>query len=180
MDSWFDDKRGVICLIQVLRGCLSEGARITTSSAKKYREIDDRTDFGVQEIGFLTPEAVRTGVIKVGQVGYIVTGLIPMIHPPQSRCSLWSGMRSTKQARGGDAIFTPSVDDLSTDDLVMPLEEIKPMLFASIFPVESTDLDHLFAAVDRLCLNDSSITVSKEHSLSLGTGTCILTVHNNR
>lgn len=49
-------------------------------------------------------------------------------------------------------------------------EKVKPMLYASIFPVDSDDLEGLFAAVDRLCLNDSSISVSKEHSTALGSG----------
>ena len=54
---------------------------------------------------------------------------------------------------------------------IVPLsgyESSKPMLFASVYPVDSVELEALFAAVDRLCLNDSSITVTRDHSVSLG------------
>ena len=80
-------------------------------------------------------------------------------------------MRSTRQARIGDTMYCPS--EWSNQNDIIPLsgyETAKQMLFASVFPVESIDLDNLFAAVDRLCLNDSSISVARDQSNSLGSG----------
>jgi GTP-binding protein LepA len=155
VDSWFDEHRGVVCLIQAVSGTLLEGQRITTfASVKESKDIDSRSDFSVQEIGILTPVPLRTTSLRTGQVGYII-----------------AGMRSTRQARIGDTMYVP-VEWPKLEELV-PLsgyEAAKPMLFASVFPVDTTELEALFAAVDRLCLNDSSISVVRDQSSSLGSG----------
>jgi translation elongation factor EF-4 len=158
VDSWFDEHRGVVCLVQVIGGVLTEGQRISNfASVKEFKDIDDRVDFSVQEIGVLTPTALRTQSIRPGQVGYII-----------------AGMRSTRQARIGDTMYIPSEwESSSSTSLLQPLEgyeAAKQMLFASIFPVDTNDLEALFAAVDRLLLNDSSISVTREYSTSLGSG----------
>lgn len=82
VDSWFDEHRGVVCLVQVCNGSVSEGQRISTlASVKDFQElgIDSRIDFSVQEIGFLSPEPLRTMKLKQGQVGYIISK-IRMVH----------------------------------------------------------------------------------------------------
>lgn len=157
VDSWFDEHRGVVCLIQATSGELKEGQRISTyASMRVTKEIDTRTDFSVQEIGLLTPTQLRTGMLACGQVGYVIAGL-----------------RSTKQAQSGDTMFVPGDWSKKAEADFVPLsgyEVVKPMLYASIFPVDSTELEALYAAVDRLCLNDSSITVTRDQSSSLGSG----------
>eukprot|EP01041_Mallomonas_annulata_P011891 gene11891-24915_t len=159
VDSWFDEHRGVVCLIQGVNGTLKEGQRISTyASVQEAKDIDTRTEFSVQEVGLLTPTQLRTSLLIRGQVGYVVAGL-----------------RSTRQARIGDTMYIPSewIHSSGGSGSMLPLsgyEAAKPMLFASIFPVDSDELEALFAAVDRLCLNDSSITVTKDHSASLGSG----------
>jgi translation elongation factor EF-4 len=83
-----------------------------------------------------------------------------------------AGLKSTRQARIGDTIYVPS-EWINKSEKIQPLdgyEASKPMLFASIFPVNTSELDSLFAAVDRLSLNDSSISVSRDLSASLGSG----------
>ncbi len=81
-----------------------------------------------------------------------------------------AGLRSTRQARIGDTMYVPAEWMQSSESIVAleGYEPSKPMLFASVYPVDSTELEALFAAVDRLCLNDSSITVTRDHSVSLG------------
>jgi elongation factor 4 len=163
VDSWFDEHRGVVCLIQVICGVLSEGQRITTLASINDENLESskqQQDFSVQEVGFLTPTPLRTKTLVTGQVGYVI-----------------SGMRSTRQARIGDTMYIPmevsesqSQADGKVVEALPGYEAAKPMLFASVFPVDSNDLEDLFAAVDRLCLNDSSITVTKEHSSALGSG----------
>lgn len=155
VDSWFDEHRGVVCLVQAVQGCLTEGRRITTfASVQEAKDIDSRSDFSLQEVGLLTPAPLRTGVLRTGQVGYVI-----------------AGMRSTRQARIGDTMYIP--EDWARGKEIVPLsgyEAAKPMLFASVFPVDTTQLEALFAAVDRLCLNDSSISVVRDQSSSLGAG----------
>jgi elongation factor 4 len=159
VDSWYDEHRGVICLVQVVSGTLKEGQRMSTyASVEETKDIDARTEFSVQDVGFLTPLTLRTKTLRKGQVGYVIAGL-----------------RSTRQARMGDTMFLPSEWGSMRDarNKIIPLsgyEAAKPMLFASVFPVNTLELEQLFAAVDRLVLNDSSIHVTKDQSNSLGAG----------
>ena len=164
VDSWFDEYRGVICLVQGIAGSLKENTKITNYASVKEAAANDgggdsggnKTEFSVQEVGLLTPEPVRTGTLTIGQVGYVIAGL-----------------RSTRQARIGDTMYIPAEWNRRADTAIVPLsgyESAKPMLFASVFPVDTTQLEALFDAVDRLCLNDSSISVAKDQSSSLGAG----------
>lgn len=156
VDSWFDEHRGVVCLVQVVGGTLRENQRISLyASLRDTKDIDHKTEFGVQDIGILTPAPLRTSTLSTGQVGYVIAGL-----------------RSTRQARIGDTMFIPAEWPASADPL-QPLsgyESPKPMLFASLYPVDTRELDTLFAAVDKLLLNDSSVHVTREQSMSLGAG----------
>ena len=85
-----------------------------------------------------------------------------------------AGMRSTRQARIGDTVFIPSEwGGKQGERALKPLagyEDAKPMLFASVFPVDTNELEEMMDAVDRLLLNDSSISVVRDQSSSLGSG----------
>ena len=89
-----------------------------------------------------------------------------------------AGMRSTRQARIGDTIFIASewtgvAGSKNGNKQFAPLpgyEDAKPMLFASVFPIDSEQLNEMMDAVDRLLLNDSSISVVRDQSASLGSG----------
>lgn len=155
IDSWFDEHRGVVMLVQVVGGKIVEGNRFSLyASLKDTLDIDHKTEFSVQEVGILTPQPLRTGSLRVGQVGYVIGGL-----------------RSTRQARIGDTMFLPA--EWSEGTSVQPLpgyESAKPMLYASLYPVDTRQLDGLFAAVDKLILNDSSVSVTRELSSTLGAG----------
>lgn len=71
VDSWFDECRGVVSLVQVIGGEIREGQRITTyASSKETKDIDNRSDFSVQEIGILTPRTLRTTSLRTGQVAW--------------------------------------------------------------------------------------------------------------
>jgi elongation factor 4 len=159
VDSWFDEHRGVVCLVQVVGGKIMENQRIMMYASSLIQGTSEdefkKHEFSVQEIGILTPQSLRTKELRTGQVGYMIAGL-----------------RSTRQARIGDTVFIPEEWQRSSQK-IEPLsgyEASKPMLYASLYPVENTEVDELFAAVDRLLLNDSSISVMKEQSASLGAG----------
>ena len=143
-------------LVQCISGALQEGDRITSyASIKEAKDLDNRKDFSVQELGILTPTTLRTRSLRAGQVGYVI-----------------AGMKSTRQARIGDTTYKPLEWGQSQDQIV-PLagyESAKQTLFASIFPIDSSELDVMYATVDRLLLNDSSISIARDASPLLGSG----------
>jgi GTP-binding protein LepA len=157
IDSWYDQHRGVVCLIQIIQGKLREADRITTyASATSYTsEAGTTADFSVQECGVLSPLQLRTQVLDSGQVGYMI-----------------AGMKSNRQARVGDTIYIPSQWHGKYQDLT-PLEgyeSTKCMLYASIYPEDPLQLEALYAAVARLSLNDASVTFTRESMPAVGSG----------
>ncbi len=158
VDSWYDEHRGVVCLVQVVSGQVREGQRIAPyASMRDSKDGDSKSDFSVQEVGLLTPGPLRTKVLIAGQVGYVIAGL-----------------RSTRQARIGDTIYMPAEWVMKgAENALVPLsgyEDPKPMLYASVFPVDNLQLEEMMAAVNRLLLNDSSVSVCRDQSASLGSG----------
>lgn len=140
-DSWFDEYRGVICLIALKDGVLKKGDRITLAQAK--------TDYEILELGLMYPDLTPTQSLYAGQVGYIITG-----------------MKSVKEARVGDSIFHYKKP-------VTPFpgfKPAKPMVFAGIYPIDSTDFEPLTTAIEKLTLNDASVRVEKKTSAALGLG----------
>lgn len=140
-DSWYDDYRGVVCLVALKNGVLKKGDMISLAQAKKKYEI--------LEIGLMYPNETPTDALYAGQVGYIITG-----------------MKTVEEARVGDTICHPS-------DPVEPFpgfKEAKPMVFAGIYPVDTTEFPLLADAIEKLTLNDASVTVEKKTSAALGLG----------
>ncbi|CAM9696496.1 unnamed protein product [Chrysoparadoxa australica] len=149
VDSWFDNIRGVICLVQVVSGVLSEQERVTTW---QLLHGTSQQDYSVQEVGLLTPSTLRTGALYPGQVGYMV-----------------AGMRSTSQARVGDTVI--STASIASPPPALPsFPPARPNLFASVYPLDDGDFTGLQTAVERLALNDASLKWEREHNNALGTG----------
>lgn len=140
-DSWFDEYRGVICLIEVIDGTVKKGDNIIAASTEHCYEVLD--------IGLMYPEPIPTDVLYTGQVGYIIPG-----------------MKTVKEAQIGDTFFHEKRQGI-------PLPGFKPaksMVFAGIYPVESTEYENLKDAIGKLTLNDPSVHVEKESSTALGFG----------
>jgi len=154
-DSWFDTYRGVVCSVLVVEGTLRPGdAIIALHSGDK---------FTVQEVGLIAPARVPVGHINdvVGHKGRDVRGL-----SAGHIGYMIAGMKSAKQAMVGDTFVHAA-------NPVPPLpgfRPAKPMVFASLYPVDSGDFGALVTAVDRLTLNDASVSVERESSSSLGFG----------
>lgn len=152
IDSWYEEHRGVVCLVHVVSGTLKENQRITAFAMGP--NMKNRTEVSVQEIGIMTPKLVRTKQLTSGQVGYIV-----------------SGMRSTREACVGDTLYIPGQWKDKKFEPLPGYAPAKQMLFASIFPTDPNDLDRLYSSVDRLCLTDSSVSAVRDQSAtSLGSG----------
>ena len=140
-DSWFNDYKGVICLIAIKDGNIKKGDAITLAQTGQSYEV--------LEIGLMYPDEMPTDALFAGQVGYLV-----------------AGMKTVKEARVGDTIF-------HTKQSVTPFpgfKPSKPMVFAGIYPLDNSEFDVLRDAIEKLTLNDASVTVEKESSTSLGLG----------
>ncbi len=141
-DSYFDDYRGVITYIKVLDGNIKKGDRIKIWSTEK--ELD------VMEVGIFSPTMKSTDELSSGSVGYIITG-VKTIH----------------DTRVGDTITS------AKNPCLFPLEGFKPaqsMVFAGIYPLFTDDYEELREALEKLQLNDASLTFVPETSLALGFG----------
>jgi len=140
-DSWFDEYRGVICLITLKNGILKKGDRVTLAQAS--------TSYEVLELGLMYPEPVPTAALYAGQVGYIITG-----------------MKTIREARIGDTLYHTK----KPVELFPGFKPAKPMVFAGIYPIESEDFENLREAIEKLTLNDASVFVEKKTSAALGIG----------
>nr|KAG5710219.1 hypothetical protein BaRGS_006738 [Batillaria attramentaria] len=140
-DSWYDQYRGVIANIAICDGIVRKGERVMVMSSQKPYEV--------QEIGIMHPNQLPTDALYAGQVGYIITN-----------------MRNTAEAQIGDTFCHERAE-------VEPLAGFKPakaMVFAGLFPSDQSEYTGLRSAVERLTLNDSSVSVHNDSSPALGQG----------
>lgn len=140
-DSWYDDYKGVVCLVALKDGVLRKGDMVTLAQTGISYEL--------LELGLMYPNETPCNALYAGQVGYIITG-----------------MKTVKEARVGDTIY-------HTRQPVTPFpgfKPAKPMVFAGIYPVDSSEFDLLRDAIEKLTLNDASVTVEKKTSAALGLG----------
>ena len=140
-DSWFDEYRGVICLIAVQDGCIKKGDMISLAQTKKNYEV--------LEIGLMYPNETPKDALYAGQVGYLITG-----------------MKTVREARIGDTVYIQKKPVESFPGF----KPAKPMVFAGIYPIDNEDFEHLSDAIEKLTLNDASVTVEKTTSAALGLG----------
>lgn len=140
-DSWFDDYRGVVCLIALHDGAIKKGDQITLAQKNMSYEV--------LELGLMYPEPTPMDALYAGQVGYLITG-----------------MKTVHEARVGDTIY-------HTKQPVKPFpgfKPAKPMVFAGLYPIDSEDFEPLREAIEKLTLNDASVSVEKKSSTALGLG----------
>ena len=141
-DSWFDAYRGVIILARVLDGKLRKGQRIKLWSNGQM--------FEVEGVGFQSPKAIPCDELSAGEVGF-----------------LHANIKNVADAKIGDTITdaeNPAAEPLPG------FEEIKPMVFAGLYPVESHEHGLLRDALEKLRLNDSAFSFEPENSVALGFG----------
>ena len=141
-DSFFDDYRGVITYIKVLDGSIKKGDKIKIWSTEKELEV--------LEAGIFSPTMKSTDTLTSGSVGYIITG-VKTIH----------------DTRVGDTITTVK------NPALFPLAGFKPaqsMVFAGVYPLFTDDYEELREALEKLQLNDASLTFVPETSIALGFG----------
>ncbi|MCL4361200.1 translation elongation factor 4 [Candidatus Dependentiae bacterium] len=140
-DSWFDEYKGVICLIAVKDGVIKKGDSITLYQSQRSYEVLD--------IGLMYPNETSTNALYAGQVGYLI-----------------AGMKTVQEARVGETIYHTKKEVTPFPGF----KPAKPMVFAGIFPVDNDEFDQLRDAIEKLTLSDSSVKVEKKSSVALGLG----------
>ncbi len=141
-DSWFDTYRGVIVLVRVVDGELRTGDRIVLMASG--------AEYEAEEVGYLTPKPVKAGVLKTGEVGYLIAGI-----------------KKLSDARVGDTV---THRNRPTERPFPGFKEAKPMVFCGIFPAGESNIEELRDAMEKLRLNDASFQYEPENSPALGLG----------
>ena len=139
-DSVYNPFRGVETYFRVINGSIKKNQVKFLSTGK---------DYGAEEVGTLKLSQVPRKVIKTGDVGYLITGI-----------------KDAKDVKVGDTI---DVDSTQIDGIA-GFEEVKPMVFAGIYPVDTDDYEDLRSSMEKLQLNDASLVFQAESSAALGFG----------
>ncbi len=141
-DSWFDSYRGVVVLARVVQGTLVPGMKIRLWSNNQI--------FTVEQLGILSPAAVPVKSLHAGEVGFVIANI-----------------KRVADTKIGDTI---TQDDRPAGEPLPGFEDIKPMVFAGLYPVEASEYESLRDALEKLRLNDSSLFYEPENSVALGFG----------
>ena len=142
MDSWFDSYQGVVMLVRIVDGSIKVNQNI--------RLMNVGRNFVVQKLGVFHPEAMPMNELAAGEVGFVI-----------------ANMKEVRDTKVGDTITdvdTPAVEALAG------FKEIKPMVFAGLYPTDGEQYEALKTALEKLRLNDASFTFEPETSLALGFG----------
>ena len=141
-DSEYNSFRGIITYIRIMNGEVKKGDLV------KFLNTDK--DYFADDIGVLRLERESRKILKTGDVGYII-----------------SGIKTSTEVKVGDTITHKENPCLEGVD---GFEEVKPMVFAGVYPIDSEDYEDLKSSMERLKLNDASLTFEPESSLALGFG----------
>ena len=141
-DSVFNSFRGIIAYFKIVNGSIKSGDQVQfINTGKEYK---------AEEIGVLKMDMVPRKVLHCGDVGYIV-----------------SGIKTATEVKVGDTITTV---ENPCKEAIAGFEEVKPMVFAGVYPIETEDFENLRASLEKLQLNDASLTFQPESSVALGFG----------
>ena len=141
-DSVFNSFRGIIAYFKVENGVIRTGDHVKFFNTGKEYDAD--------EVGVLKMDMVPRKELRTGDVGYII-----------------SGIKSSREVKVGDTITHV---DRPCAEAIAGFEEVKPMVFAGLYPIEADDYENLRASLEKLQLNDASLTFQPESSLALGFG----------
>ncbi len=141
-DSVFNSFRGIVAYFRILNGTINKGDHVKFIATGKEYHAD--------EIGVLKLKQVPRQTMSAGDVGYII-----------------SGIKTSREVKVGDTITHVS---RPTQEMIAGFENVKPMVFAGIYPVDADDYEELRAAIEKLQLNDASLSFEPESSLALGFG----------
>ncbi len=141
-DSVFNSFRGIIAYYKILNGSIKKG--------DKVKFFNTGMEYDADEIGVLKMDMVPRNEMKTGEVGYII-----------------SGIKDAKEVKVGDTITHVNAP---CDKAIEGFQEVKPMVFAGVYPIDPADYENLRASLEKLQLNDASLTFMPESSVALGFG----------
>ena len=142
IDSWFDNYVGVVTLVRVMNGSLKRRDKVLLMATASSHVVE--------ELGVFTPKALARECLSAGEVGFVITG-----------------MKELNAAKVGDTL---TLATRPADKALPGFKEVKPQVFAGLYPVESSDYDMMRDALEKLKLNDSSLQFEPEVSQALGFG----------
>jgi len=141
-DSVFNSFRGIIAYFKITNGTIKSGDLVKFVATGK--------EYNADEIGILRLDMSPTNTLSAGNVGYII-----------------SGIKTSKEVKVGDTITHVK---RPCDKAIAGFEEVKPMVFAGVYPIETEDFEDLRSSLEKLQLNDASLTFEPESSVALGFG----------
>jgi GTP-binding protein LepA len=141
-DSVFNSFRGIIAYFKISNGTIRKGDLVKFVATGK--------EYNADEIGILKLDMVPTHELSAGNVGYII-----------------SGIKTSKEVKVGDTITHVK---RPCDKAISGFEEVKPMVFAGVYPIDTEDFEDLRSSIEKLQLNDASLTFEPESSVALGFG----------
>ena len=141
-DSIFNSFRGIITLCKVENGCIRKG--------DKVKFFNTGMEYTADEVGVLKMDMIPTNQLATGEVGYII-----------------SGIKNAKEVKVGDTVTRV---DRPCEEAIAGFQEVKPMVFAGVYPIDPSDYENLRASIEKLQLNDASLTFTPESSVALGFG----------
>ena len=141
-DSVFNSFRGIIAYFKIVNGTIRKGDLVKFVATEKEYDAD--------EIGILRLDMVPQQQLSAGNVGYII-----------------SGIKTSKEVKVGDTITHTK---RPCSEAIDGFEEVKPMVFAGVYPIDTEDFEDLRTAIEKLQLNDASLTFEPESSVALGFG----------
>ncbi|MCV6591091.1 MAG: translation elongation factor 4, partial [Marinobacterium sp.] len=142
IDSWFDNYLGVVSLVRVKQGTLRKKDKIVVKSTGQ--------NYGIDSVGIFTPKRHETGILKAGEVGFVVAGI-----------------KDIHGAPVGDTLTHLKTQDV---DSLPGFQKVQPQVYAGLFPTSSDDYEDFREALDKLTLNDASLFFEPETSDALGFG----------
>ena len=141
-DSVFNSFRGIIAYFKILNGSIRKG--------DKVKFFNTGMEYDADEVGVLKMDMVPRNELSTGEVGYII-----------------SGIKDAKEVKVGDTI---THIHRPCEKAIEGFQEVKPMVFAGVYPIDPTDYENLRASLEKLQLNDASLTFQPESSVALGFG----------
>ena len=142
VDSWFDNYLGVVSLVRVVSGRLERGAKVKVMSTHRTHQVDN--------LGIFTPKASDRAALSTGQVGFVVAGI--------------------KDIEGAPVGDTLTLDSRPAERALPGFKEVRPQVYAGLFPTDSNDFEAFREALSKLRLNDASLHYEPESSGALGLG----------
>lgn len=142
IDAWFDNYVGVVMLVRVIDGVLKP--------KDKIRLMATHAEYLCEQVGVFTPKSLQKTTLSAGEVGFVI-----------------SGIKELAAAKVGDTVTLASKP---AAEALAGFKEVKPQVFAGLYPVESSQFEALRTALEKLSLNDASLLFEPENSTALGFG----------